>query len=105
MGPDIWPVFQKHRMEIVPLTGDALRESIVAPAESVGVYIENSLVDKLIEDSDQQPGALPFLQETLVLLWERLEYRFLPMGAYEALVLATRPVRRPAAHRAPSCHG
>ena len=31
--------------------------------------------------------ALPFLQETLVLRWERLEYRFLPMSAYQALVL------------------
>ena len=87
MVSDIWPVIQQHRMEIVPLTGDALRESIVLPAEAVGVYVENSLVDKLIEDSDRQPGALPFLQETLVLLWERLEYRFLPMSAYEALVL------------------
>jgi WD40 repeat protein len=87
MSPDIWPVVQQHRMEIVPLTGHALRESIVAPAETVGVYVENSLVDKLIEDSDKQPGSLPFLQETLVLLWERLEYRFLPMSAYEALVL------------------
>ena len=87
MASDIWPVVQQHRMEIVPLTGDALRESIVLPAEAVGVYVESSLVDKLIEDSDRQPGALPFLQETLVLLWERLEYRFLPMSAYEALVL------------------
>jgi hypothetical protein len=87
MASDIWPAVQQHRMEIVPLTGDALRESIVAPAEAVGVYVENSLVDKLIEDSDKQPGSLPFLQETLVLLWERLEYRFLPMSAYKALVL------------------
>jgi len=87
MSSNIWPVVQQHRMEIVPLTGHALRESIVAPAETVGVYVESSLVDKLIEDSDKQPGSLPFLQETLVLLWERLEYRFLPMSAYEALVL------------------
>jgi WD40 repeat protein len=87
MNPDIWPVVKQHRMEIVPVTGHALHESIVAPAETVGVYVENSLVDKLIEDSDKQPGSLPFLQETLVLLWERLEYRFLPMSAYEALVL------------------
>ena len=87
MSPDIWTVVKQHRMEVVPLTGDALHESIVAPAEAVGVYVENSLVDKLIEDSDKQPGAMPFLQETLVLLWERLAYRFLPMSAYEALVL------------------
>jgi len=31
--------------------------------------------------------VLPLVQETLVLLWERLERRFLPMRAYEALVL------------------
>jgi hypothetical protein len=30
---------------------------------------------------------LPFLQETLVCYGERLEYRFLPMSAYQALVL------------------
>lgn len=82
-----WEDFRDHRIEVVPLSGAALRGAIVTPAEEVGVHIETALVERLTEDADRQPGSLPFVQETLVLLWDRIEYRFLPMSAYEALVL------------------
>ncbi|NEP13233.1 MAG: hypothetical protein F6K14_24110, partial [Symploca sp. SIO2C1] len=61
---------------------------IVKPAEDVGVYIENSLVERLVADVGKEPGILPLLQKTMVLLWEKIERRFLPLKAYQTLVLA-----------------
>ncbi|MBV8885687.1 MAG: WD40 repeat domain-containing protein, partial [Chroococcidiopsidaceae cyanobacterium CP_BM_RX_35] len=45
------------------------------------------LIERLVTDAAGEPGVLPLIQETLVLLWEQLERRFLPLRAYEALVL------------------
>ena len=67
------------------------------PAEAVGVYVEAALVERLVADAAGEPGVLPLVQETLVLLWEKLERRFLPLRAYEALVLPAPCVRRAAA--------
>jgi len=83
----LWKTIQKHRQEVVPLDEAGLREAIVKPADSVEVFVETALVERLIADAAGEPGILPFVQETLVLLWERLERRFLPLAAYEALVL------------------
>ena len=74
-------------LEVTPLSEDGLRRAIVRPAEHAGVAIEAALVERLVADAAGEPGVLPLIQETLVLLWERLERRFLPMRAYEALVL------------------
>jgi hypothetical protein len=51
------------------------------------VYLESALVERLVADAANEPGVLPLIQETLVLLWERIERRFLPLRAYDALVL------------------
>jgi hypothetical protein len=83
----LWNEIQAHRVEVRPLGEDELRQAIVRPAELAGVAIEAALVERLLADAAGEPGVLPLIQETLVLLWERLERRFLPMRAYDALVL------------------
>jgi len=83
----LWREIQAHRVEVLPLGGDGLRQAIVMPAEDAGVFVEAALVERLVGDAAGEPGVLPLVQETLVLLWERVERRFLPLGAYEALVL------------------
>jgi WD40 repeat protein len=88
MSSPLWSQIQSHRLEIVPLDDAELREAIVKPAQDVGVFIEPTLVERLVRDAAGEPGVLPLIQETLVLLWERLERRFLPLRAYEALVVA-----------------
>ncbi len=87
MGCPLWPVIQAHRFELAPLDARGLRQAIVRPAEAVGVYVEAALVERLLADAGAEPGILPFVQETLSLLWEKLERRFLPLRAYEALIL------------------
>jgi WD40 repeat protein len=84
----LWSVVQAHRAEVLPLSPKDLREAIVRPAEAVGVYLAPALADRLVSDAGGEPGILPLVQETLALLWDKLERRFLPLAAYEALALA-----------------
>ncbi len=81
----LWPVDASQRVEVAPLRGEALREAIQRPAVDVGVRIEESLVDQLLVDAADEPGALPLLQETMGLLWRDMEQRSLRMGAYQRL--------------------
>ncbi len=83
----LWRKIQAHRLEVVPLDEVGLRQAILKPAENVGVFIEPALLERLVIDARGEPGVLPLIQETLVLLWERLERRLLPLRAYEALIL------------------
>ena len=81
----LWEQIQQHRMEILPLDKAGLYDAIVRPAANIGVFLETVLVERLIADAAGEPGVLPFIQETLVLLWEKLERQFLPLKAYEDL--------------------
>jgi WD40 repeat protein len=85
MDSPIWPSIAQHRLEITPLNRDALREAIVRPSQSVGVHVEEALVERLLNDARGEFGALPLLQATLVWLWERRERRMLSLRAYESL--------------------
>jgi NACHT domain/TIR domain len=87
MTSPFWNRIQLSRMEVLPLDEAGLKQAVLKPAESVEVFIEPALVERLVDDASGEPGVLPLVQETLVLLWERVERRFLPLRAYEALVL------------------
>ncbi|MEH2163626.1 MAG: TIR domain-containing protein [Nostoc sp.] len=87
MNSPLWQKIKSHRLEVLPLEPNNLRQAILRPAEDVDVFIEPALIERLITDAAREPGVLPLIQETLVLLWERVERRFLPLRAYEALVL------------------
>ncbi|HET7504841.1 MAG TPA: TIR domain-containing protein [Kofleriaceae bacterium] len=73
------------RLEVGPLRRDAMREAIVAPARHAGASVEAALVDRLVDDAATEPGALPLLQEALVVLWEARSHRLLRLASYEAL--------------------
>ncbi len=87
MSSELWPDIDGRfsRLEVAPLRGDALREAIEAPAREAGVYFERVLVERLMSDAATEPGALPLLQEALVLLWERRIQRLLRVASYEEL--------------------
>ena len=91
----LWRKIQAHRLEVVPLDEAGLRPAILKPAEAVGVFIEPALLERLVIDARGEPGVLPLIQETLVLLWERLERRLLPLRAYEALILPRKAYGNP----------
>lgn len=85
MNSPLWPAIQAHRLEITTLGEEALRAAITLPAAAVGVTVQESLVERLVADAAGEPGALPFLQETLVLLWDKLRHAELPLAAYTQL--------------------
>jgi len=85
MSSVLWPISGGERVEIPPLRGAALREAITRPAAGVGVYLEPVLAERLLHDAGEEPGALPLVQETMRLLWERRTRRLLTVSAYEDL--------------------
>ena len=83
-GP-LWELIKAHRLEIGTLTDKELRDAIRRPAQQVGVVIDDALVERLAAETGFEPGALPFLQETLVLLWEKMTGLRLDLEAYTML--------------------
>jgi WD40 repeat protein len=89
MGTPLWPRIKANRVDVGPLDEPGLREAIYRPAETVGVYVESALVERLASDAIEarSQGILPLVQEVLVQLWEKLERRVLPLHAYAEFVL------------------
>ncbi len=85
MNSELWPVEVGRRLEIGPLRGEALRQALEQPATDVGAYVEAGLLERLLADAADEPGALPLLQETMILLWEKMVRRLLPLYAYDQL--------------------
>ena len=76
----------RARTELVlPLNDEELAETISGPAYRVGAVLEDGLVDTIIEDVREQPGALPLLQYALTELFERREGALLTIAAYQEI--------------------
>ena len=56
------------------------------PARDVGVQLDQALVERLLADAGDEPGVLPFVQETLVMLWEHAGGFRIGLDAYTELV-------------------
>lgn len=84
---ELWPITDSQRLEIGPLRGANLRSAIEQPALDVGVELEPALVERLLADVANEPGVLPLLQETLILLWEQMkpQNRMLRLRDYEGM--------------------
>jgi tetratricopeptide (TPR) repeat protein len=82
--PVLAAALSDHQMLVGPLTGDELRRAIERPAQLVGCEFEPGLVERLLNDVRDQPGALPLLQFALMELWGRREGRRLTLAAYKA---------------------
>jgi signal transduction histidine kinase len=85
MGSDFWPVDPGIRIEIAPLRSEALRQAIQQPAINDGVTIEPALVERLLANAADEPGVLPLIQETMVLLWESRQGNTLTLNTYDGL--------------------
>ena len=86
MASPLWDQIREHRLEITPPRGDALRKAIALPARDVGVELEPQLVERLLADAGEEPGVLPFIQETLVMLWSHATSYAIGLAAYTDLV-------------------
>jgi WD40 repeat protein/DNA-binding SARP family transcriptional activator len=68
-----------------PMTRPELRAAIETPAKLQGAAFEPGLVDRILDNIGQEPGALPLLEFSLTLLWQRNEAGWLTHAAYEEI--------------------
>ncbi|MBF2051360.1 MAG: PD40 domain-containing protein [Elainella sp. C42_A2020_010] len=79
-----WP---EARFIVPAMTREELREAIEEPASAKVVYFQpHSLVDQLIDEVAQMPGALPLLSFTLSELYLKLVQRYLAAQISSELV-------------------
>jgi DNA-binding SARP family transcriptional activator/WD40 repeat protein/energy-coupling factor transporter ATP-binding protein EcfA2 len=61
-----------------------LREAVVEPARQAGLLLQPGLVDVLVTEVREDPGALPLLSHALLETWKRREGRTLTVDGYRA---------------------
>ncbi len=85
--PLLYPAFgdlvRTNTEVVLPLTADELRRTVIGPAKRVGLGIEPALVDAIVNDVSEQPGALPLLQYALTDLFERRDGMDIRLQVYE----------------------
>ncbi|MGV9879595.1 nSTAND1 domain-containing NTPase [Streptomyces sp. NPDC003006] len=82
--PGLDEVIREASMPVGRMTPAELREAIVRPAAAQGLIVERALTARLIEEVEEEPGALPLLSHVLLETWRRRRGRTLTMEAYEA---------------------
>jgi sugar lactone lactonase YvrE len=72
-------------VNIGPMTGDELAETIVRPAEKTGLAFDEGLVATILDDVGDEPGGLPLLEFLLEGLWAERRGNMLTHDAYARL--------------------
>jgi WD40 repeat protein len=70
---------------LIPMNREELREAIIKPALKEGVKLEEGLIERIIDDVNQQPGHLALLQFALTQLWETQRQGILSCTAYQQI--------------------
>ena len=84
--PELAQILQKSSVLVPPyLTEENYRSAIIKPAEQVGLKVEPSLVEVLLQELDRSAGDLPLLQFVLQKLWERRSGGKLTLATYRQL--------------------
>ncbi|NUM47832.1 MAG: SUMF1/EgtB/PvdO family nonheme iron enzyme [Anaerolineales bacterium] len=73
-----------YQAYIGPMTTADLRLAIEAPARQNGWDFEPELVDVMLHDVNDEPGALPLLSHALLETWQRRKGRTLTLAGYHA---------------------
>lgn len=76
---------RRHHAFLPPLQAEQYREVITGPARWTGLTFQPGLVEQLVREAGQEPGALPLLEHALDLLWEQREGNTITQAAYDAL--------------------
>ncbi|HOT93325.1 MAG TPA: SUMF1/EgtB/PvdO family nonheme iron enzyme [Anaerolineae bacterium] len=73
---------ERHQAYIGQMTQDELRRAIEEPARRNNWEFESGLVDLMLRDVGDEPGALPLLSHALLETWHRRENRMLTLAGY-----------------------
>ena len=80
---DFGNLVRKNTELVLPFTRKELEAAIIGPADRVKITLEAGLVNAIISDVFERPGALPLLQYALTELFERREGRAMKLAAYQ----------------------
>ncbi len=69
---------------VTPMSTDGLREAVEGPAAQAGLRLEPGLVELLVRDIEDEPGALPLLSHALAETWVRREAGVLTLDGYRS---------------------
>ena len=72
----------QHQEYIGPMSQEELRRAIEEPARQGKWLLESGLVDLLLRDIGEEPGALPLLSHALLETWHRREGRWMTVRGY-----------------------
>jgi len=73
---------EKYQKNIGTMTEAELRQAIEAPAAQAGWIFEPGLVDLMLRDVSDEPGALPLLSHALLATWGRRRGRTMTLAGY-----------------------
>jgi len=76
---------QNHQELVAPMSADELHRAIDRQAEKVGLRFEADLGEDILDDVQDEPGAMPLLQHALLLLWQRRHGRWLRSDEYRII--------------------
>lgn len=77
--------FDNYLQRVKALGRKGLSAAITKPALKKRVFIDERLVERLVNEAGDDPGILPFVQETMCDLWEKLYENYIGLEAYERL--------------------
>jgi WD40 repeat protein/DNA-binding SARP family transcriptional activator/energy-coupling factor transporter ATP-binding protein EcfA2 len=82
--PDFARIVELGLYLLSGMTQTALRAAIEEPARLASLVVEPGLVDLLVNEVADQPGALPLMSHALRETWQRREGRALTVAGYSA---------------------
>jgi WD40 repeat protein/DNA-binding SARP family transcriptional activator len=80
--PELREAVAQQQEYIGPMTADELRRAIEEPAKRGGWEFEPGLVDLMLRDVGDEPGALPLLSHGLLETWQRRSGRTMTLKGY-----------------------
>jgi len=80
--PNLREAVAKHQEYIGPMNAEELRRAIEEPARRGGWEFEAGLVDLILRDVGDEPGALPLLSHALLETWKRRRGHYLTLKGY-----------------------
>ncbi len=84
IDPDFaWLLSNRHVL-VGPMTTRELRRAVTAPAARAGLHLEPAMVEAVLDDVVDQPGALPHLSTALRETWARRDGTTLTLAGYLA---------------------
>jgi formylglycine-generating enzyme required for sulfatase activity len=75
-------VLANHQAYIGPMQPDELRRAIEGPALLGGWEFEPGLIELMLQDAGEEPGALPLISHALLETWNRRRGRMLTFAGY-----------------------